>query len=98
MLEYSHKLNSSSINLESEPLLVEMIKLVKLHSIYQNQLDIDLKLVFRVFSIIKIRGKKVLDQNIRPEIANIILQYMNLVLKYDFIHNYLSDLNLNEFM
>ena len=98
MLEYTQKLASSRISLENEPLLIEMIKLVKLHFIYQNQLENDLKLVFRMFTIIKMRGKKVLDNSVRPEIQNRIIQYTNLVLKHDFIQNYLSDLNLNEFI
>ena len=84
-------------NFQFELKLIEkMIELEKENSLYNYEINKILKPYISMSKIIKNKGKKLLNDNIKNIDQTKLLKFVNLLLKPDFIHNILLSLEVNE--
>lgn len=74
----------------------KMIDLVKENSQYQFELNKMLKPYYAMSSLIKTKGKKFLNENLKSTDQAKLLKYVNLLFRADFCNNYLPTADVNE--
>lgn len=89
-VEFSKSVHHSN-NLDDYKLIQEMIQLTKVHCIYQNKLEHQLKYTQRLSLILKQKGKKMLDEQLKIEVQQKVIKYAGLCLKSDFVQTCLSE-------